>query len=94
MTTINKLQQHYHYYGAVILATGKYRCGKVRVYPAECGEQLGKEIPKKKGAPNPLFLKSFSEERTLWDSSLPVILTLWDTSVLRAPALLLSQSLL
>ena len=25
------------------LATGKYGCTEVRVYPAECGEQLGRD---------------------------------------------------
>ena len=36
------------------LATGKYGCTEVRVYPAECGEQLGKD-PSKIGSSNPLF---------------------------------------
>ena len=51
-----------------------------RAYPAECGEQLGR----------PCF-KEFSGEGTLWDSSLPVTLTLWDTPVLCTPLLPLSQ---
>ena len=54
---------------AQILATGKYGCTEVRVYPAECGEQLGRD-PKK------LVLMTFWVERTFWDSSLLVSLTL------------------
>ena len=51
---------------------GKYGCRKVRVYPAGCGEQLGR-IPSKNGSSKFLFfLKSFSGEGTLWDSSLLV----------------------
>ena len=74
------------------LATGKYGCRKVRVYPAECGEQLGRD-PSKKGSSKSLVLKSFSGEGTLWDSSLPVTLTPWDTPVLCTPPLPLSQLL-
>ena len=44
------------------------------------------QIPRKMGAPKSLVLK-----RRLWDSSLPVSLTVWDTSVLCAPPLPLSQ---
>ena len=44
---------------------------EVRVYPAECGEQLGRD-PWKIGSSKSLVLKSFSGEGTLWDSSLPV----------------------
>ena len=40
-----------------------------------------------------LVLKSFSGEGTLWDSSLPVSLTLWDTPALSTPPLRLPQSL-
>ena len=58
-----------------ILATGKYRCTEVRVYRAECSEQLGR-VPSKIGSSKSLVLKSFSGEGTLWDSSLPVSLTL------------------
>ena len=52
------------------LVTGKYGCTEVRVYPAECGEQLGTD-PSKIGSSKSLVLKSFSGEGTLWDSSLP-----------------------
>ena len=38
-----------------------------------------------------LVLKSFSGEGTLWDSSLPVSLTLWDTPALFTPPLPLPQ---
>ena len=65
----------------LVLATGKYGCREVRVYPTECGEQLKKwelKIPCFKG-----FV--FFWEGTLWDSSLPVVLTLWDTPVLFTP---------
>ena len=37
-----------------VLVTGKYGCRQVRVYPAECSEQLGSD-PSKMGVPNPLF---------------------------------------
>ena len=50
------------------LATGKYGCRKVRVYPAECGEQLGRD-PSKNGSSKSLVSQSFSGEGTLWDSS-------------------------
>ena len=52
--------------------------GKVRVYPTECGEQLGRDLSKS-GSSKSLALQSFSGEGTLWDSSLPVALTFWDT---------------
>ena len=68
------------------LATGKYRWTEVRVYPAECGEQLGTD-PSKIGSSKSVVLKSFSGEATLWDSSLPVSLTLWDTPALFTPPL-------
>ena len=60
------------------------------VYPAECGEQLGTD-PSKIGSSKSLVLKSFSGEGTLWDSSLPVSLTLWDTPALFTPPLPLPQ---
>ena len=60
------------------------------MYPAECGEQLGRD-PSKFGSSNSLVLKSFSREGTLWDSSLLVTLTLWDTPVLFTPPLPLPQ---
>ena len=41
-----------------LLATGKYGCTEVRVYPAECSEQLGRD-PSKLGAPDPLFCRGF-----------------------------------
>ena len=66
--------------------TGKYGCRGVRVYPTECGEQLGRD-PSKNGSSKSLVLKSLSGEGTLWDSSLPVALTLWDTPVLCTPPL-------
>ena len=44
-----------------------------------------------KGSSKSLVLKSFSGERTLWDSSLLVTLTLWDTPVLFYAPLPLSQ---
>ena len=47
-----------------LLATGKYGCRKVRVYPAECGEQLGRD-PSKNGSSKSLVLKSSSGEGTL-----------------------------
>ena len=43
---------------AVCLATGKYGCRKVRVYPAECGEQLGRDLSKN-GSSKSLVLKIF-----------------------------------
>ena len=73
------------------LVTGKYGCTEVRVYPAECGEQLGTD-PSKIGSSKSLVLKGFSGEGTLWDSSLPVSLTLWDTPALFTPPLPLPQS--
>ena len=75
-----------------MLVTGKYGCTEVRVYPAECGEQLGTDLSKV-GSSKSLVLKSFPGEGTLWDSSLPVSLTLWDTPALFTPPLLLPQSL-
>ena len=51
------------------------------MYPAECGEQLGRD-PSKIGSAKSLVLKRFSGEGTLWDSSLPISLTLWDTPAL------------
>ena len=60
------------------------------MYPAECGEQLGR-VPSKIGSSKSLVLKSFSGEGTLWDSSLPVSLTLWDTPALSTPPLPLPQ---
>ena len=38
------------------LATGKYGCREVRVYPTECGEQLGRD-PSKNGSSKPLVSK-------------------------------------
>ena len=60
------------------------------MYPAECGEQLGTD-PSKIGSSKSLVLKSFSGEGTLWDSSLPVSLTLGDTPALLTPPLPLPQ---
>ena len=72
------------------IGDGEVRVYKVRVYPAECGEQLGRG-PSNNGSSKSLVPKSFSGERTLWDKSLPVTLTLWDTPVLCTPPLPLSQ---
>ena len=74
-----------------ILATGKYGCRKVQVYPAECGEQLGRDSSKY-GSSTSLVLKSFAGEGTLWDSSLLVALTLWDTPLYTPTSPLLSIS--
>ena len=72
------------------LATGKYGCRKVRVYPTECGEQLGRD-PKKIWELQISYFEEFSGvERTFWDLSLLVSLTLWDTPVLFTPPLPLS----
>ena len=68
------------------LATAKYGCTEVRVYPAKCGEQLGKD-PSKIGSSKSLVLKSSSVQGTHWDSSLLVSLTIWDTPVLCTPPL-------
>ena len=51
----------------LVLATGKYGCIEVRVYPAECGEQLGRD-PSKIGSSESLVLRSLCGERTHWDS--------------------------
>ena len=72
------------------LATGKYGCTEVRMYPAECSEQLGRD-PSEFGSSKSLVLKSFSGEGTHWDASLLVSLTLWDTPVLFTPPLPLPQ---
>ena len=45
------------------------------VYPAECGEQLGRDS-QKNGSSKSLVLKSFWVERTFWDSALLVSLTI------------------
>ena len=45
------------------LATGKYGCRKVQVYPAECAEQLGRD-PSKNGSSKSLVLEIFSGEGT------------------------------
>ena len=66
------------------LATGKHGCTEARVYPAECGEQLGRD-PSEIGSSKSLVLKRFWGEGTLWDSSLPVSITLWDTPALLRP---------
>ena len=42
-----------------LLVTGNYRCTEVRVYPAECGEQLGTD-PSKIGSSKSLVFKEFS----------------------------------
>ena len=56
------------------------------MYPAECGEQLGRDTSEI-GSSKSLVLKRFWREGTLWDSSLPVSLTLWDTAALFTPPL-------
>ena len=72
--------------GARKLATGSTGVQRYRCIPRSAANNLG-EIPKNLGAPNLLFLKSFRVERTFWDSSLLVSLTLWDTPVLFTPPL-------
>ena len=52
------------------------------MYPAECDEQLGRDPSKIGSLDKSLVLKSSSGEGPLWDSSLPVSLTLWDTPAL------------
>ena len=59
------------------------------MFPAECGEQLGRD-PSKIGSSKSLVLKSFAGEGTLWDSSLAIALTLWDAPVLCTPPFPLS----
>ena len=61
------------------------------MYPAECGEQLGRG-PSKIGSSKSLVLRTFSGDGTLLDSSLPVSLTLWDTPALFTPPLPLPQN--
>ena len=73
------------------LATGKYGCTEVRVYPAECGEQIGRD-PSKIGSSKSLVLKSFSWERDtlgLVPASLPHTL---GHALLFTPPLPLPQS--
>ena len=41
-----------------LLATGKYGCTEVQVYPVECGQQLGRD-PSNFGSSKSLVLKSF-----------------------------------
>ena len=72
--------------GLQVLATGKYVCRKVRAYPAECSQQLGRD-PSKNGSSKFLDLKSASGKNTIWDSALPISLTLSDTPVLCRPPL-------
>ena len=73
------------------LAPGKYGCRKVRVY-SECGQQLGRD-PSKFRSSRSLVLKGLSGEGALWNSSLPVSLTLWDTPVLCTLPLPFSQTI-
>ena len=49
-----------------------------------CIPQLGRD-PSKIGSSKSLVFKSFSGQGTLWDSSLPVSLMLWDTPALFTP---------
>ena len=72
------------------LTTGKYGCRKVHVYPAECGQQLARD-PSTSGSSKSLVLRSFAGKGRLRDSSLLVSLTLWDTPVVCASPLPLSQ---
>ena len=62
-------------------------------FPKIC-TNFPKRFLKRNGSSKSLVLKSSSGKRTLWDSSLPVTLTLWDTPVLCTPPLPLSQILL
>ena len=70
--------------------------GEVRVYRGT-GVSRGvrqttwETDPSKIGSSKSLVLKSFSGEGTLWDSSLPVSLILWDTPALFTPPLPLLQ---
>ena len=70
--------------GVLDLAMGKYGCRQVQVYPAECGEQLGRDPPQNENSNSKsLILKSFLGR----DLSLLVALTLRDTPVLYTPPL-------
>ena len=71
------------------MATGKYGCRKVRVYPADCSHQLGRNPSRRGRPPKCLLLKSFSGEGTLWDLSLLVTIALarWDTPAPCTPPL-------
>ena len=55
------------------------------MYATECGEQLGRDPSKKGSSKSLVFRSSSGEEGTLWDSSLLVALTVWDTPVLCTP---------
>ena len=68
----------------LLLATGKYGCTEVRVYPAECGETNWERSLK-------IWELRISCFEEFWDSSLLVSLTLWDTPVLFTPPLPLPQ---
>ena len=63
----------------------RYRC-----IPRSAANNLGK-IPLKNESSKSLVLKTFSGESTVWDSSLLVSLTLWDTPVLCTPPLPFTQ---
>ena len=52
-----------------LLTTEKSGYRKVCVHPEECGQQH--RSFKRIGAANPLYRRGLSEERTLWESSLP-----------------------
>ena len=47
------------------LATGKYGCTEVRVYPAECGEQLGRDPSKIGSSKSQCFEEFFRGGNTL-----------------------------
>ena len=68
-------------------STGVQRYGCI---PRSAANNLG-EFPQKLGAPKLLFWRVFLVERTSWDSSLLVSLTLWDTRALFTPPLPLPQ---
>ena len=55
------------------LATGKYGCRKVRVYPTECGQQLGRSPSKLGSSKSLVFEEFFLGEGTLglFPASLP-----------------------
>ena len=68
-----------------ILATGKYGCGKVRVYPAECSQQLGRDPSNQTWELRIPCLKSFSGLTSLSISKIQNCLQ-WGRSNLVDPA--------
>ena len=73
----------------------RVRVRNVRVYPTECGQQLGRDPSKKWELRIPCFelqRRAFSREGTLWDLSLLVFLTLY-ACALWAPTSLLPRNI-